>query len=390
MPYQYLNHYAEPEANLAATLMADCGVWDKVLTIPALDEAPEFLQRLAERPERVLVILVVNQTTAPITPTNQCLINKIAQHYCELKKQGHLSLYTFGTGSLLIVDRANHPLPAKTGVGLARKIAADIALGLILQKKINSQWIYCSDADAQLPDDYFSLDEQSTSVAASLPFTHVGTPGLLLDATTLYEHAIRYYTQGLRFAGSDYGFLSLGSALAVKATAYAKVRGFNLKEAGEDFYLLNKLAKIGTIATPDSSPIRIAARLSNRTPFGTGACVAQMCALPTLNDFTYYSPACFHMLKFWFDLVPTINQHNFKESVSSLPSPLVQALTAQNIDTLADHIKRQGKNSQQIASICHTWLDGFRTLKIIRHLQAHSFPAEPLIKSLALNPFSVK
>ncbi|HEY6529547.1 MAG TPA: hypothetical protein VIZ65_12710 [Cellvibrionaceae bacterium] len=400
MPHQYLTLYAEPEAHTALSLVKGCTPWRWTITLPALDEPPEFVHRLAKRSERVLIILVINQTCTPITSANQTLINAIEQDYPLIARQGHLALYSLGEPTLLVVDRANTPLPAKTGVGLARKIAADIALRLITEGRIKSSWIYCTDADAQLPSDYFSLCEQSSAVAASLPFTHIGRAGKLLAATKLYEQAIRYYAQGLRFAGSGYGFLSLGSALAFKATAYAKVRGFNVREAGEDFYLLNKLAKLGTIFSPEYadskgegnvlpgiSRIEISARLSNRTPFGTGASVTQMCQLPRLEGFHYYTPECFFMLKHWFDLTDRLTQNSLMAEFANLPEPLKDALAAQNVHSLAEHLARQGKYPQQIQTICHTWLDGFRTLKIIRHLQSHCFPAKPFMHTLTQQPF---
>lgn len=389
MPQAYLNRYAEAEAAAAGHLLAG-GRWRHVLCIPTLDETVDFIARLATRPEDVLIILVVNQSGSPASPANSALLKAIGEQYPALKQQGHLSLHCLGAPSLLLVDRAHTPLPAKTGVGLARKIAADIALQLIHQQRVDDTWIYCTDADATLPQQYFYLREDHPAVAASLPFQHTGAPGPLLEATHLYEHAIRYYAQGLSFAGSGYGFLCLGSALAFKARAYAQVRGFNLREAGEDFYLLNKLAKLGEIYRPAASAdntITLEARLSNRTPFGTGACVSQMCQLADLTDFRYYAPECFFTLKHWFDLAPTLSQHSLTAVLKSLPAPLQNALQAQGIGSLADHLGRQGKNPQQIRLICHTWLDGFRSLKIIRHLQSQAFPATPLIATLAQQPF---
>ncbi len=390
MPQAYLSRYAEPEANVAGLMLAGNKRWRHVLTVPALDEPPEFIERLAKRSEDALVILVVNQSSSPVTDGNQFLLESLFQSYPVTKLTEHLSLHSLGGLSLLLVDRTQRPLPPKTGVGLARKIAADIALQLIHQGQVSSQWIYCTDADASLPECYFWLPDDHPAVAVSLPFRHVGTPGKLLDATLLYERAIRYYAQGLSFAGSRYGFMCLGSALAFKARAYAQVRGFNIREAGEDFYLLNKLAKLGDIYSPSSqadNTIELAARLSNRTPFGTGASVAQICQLPSLSDFRYYAPECFYTLKHWFDLAPNLSQGAFLASISQLPKPLQEALTAQQIHILADHIGRQGKNPKQISQICHTWLDGFRCLKVIRHLQSNAYPQAPLIDSLAKDPF---
>ncbi|RYD90013.1 MAG: hypothetical protein EOP50_16660, partial [Sphingobacteriales bacterium] len=180
MPHQYLTLYAEPEAQAASTLVAGCMPWRWVLTLPAFDEEPEFIYELAKRAERVLIVLVINQASSPITANNQHLLDSIEHHYPLLSRQGNLALYSLGTPTLLVVDRATYPLPPKTGVGLARKIAADIALRLITEGYINSNWIYCTDADAQLPSDYFSLCEESSAVAASLPFRHNGPASRLL------------------------------------------------------------------------------------------------------------------------------------------------------------------------------------------------------------------
>ena len=65
----------------------------------------------------------------------------------------------------------------------------------------------------------------------------------------LYEYSLRYYVAGLTYAQSPYAFHTIGSTMAVNAEHYASVRGFPRREAGEDFYLLNKLAKVGSVHT---------------------------------------------------------------------------------------------------------------------------------------------
>ncbi len=80
------------------------------------------------------------------------------------------------------------------------------------------------------------------------------------------------------------------------------MRGFPKREAGEDFYLLNKLAKVGTVLElaegPDNEAIRIESRRSDRVPFGTGAAVNRITALADpLGEFRFYDPSVFELLK---------------------------------------------------------------------------------------------
>ena len=76
-------------------------------------------------------------------------------------------------------------------------------------------------------------------------------------ATALYELRLHHYVLGLEYAGSPYAYHTLGSCLAVKADAYAQVRGFPKRAGAEDFYLLNKLAKLGAMPRLQGRCIRI-------------------------------------------------------------------------------------------------------------------------------------
>src|SRR5262249_56888321 len=104
------------------------------------------------------------------------------------------------------------------------------------------------------------------------PFCHRGSPPpVLADAMHRYEIFLRYYLLGLADAGSPYAFHTLGSAIAVNPMAYAMVRGFPRRLAGEDFHFLNKVAKIGSILRMGGAPIVIEGRRSHPAPFGTRA-----------------------------------------------------------------------------------------------------------------------
>ena len=66
----------------------------------------------------------------------------------------------------------------------------------------------------------------------------------------------------MKYARSPYAFHTIGSTMAVSANHYAKVRGFPKREAGEDFYLLNKLAKVKTLGAQGCSRRRSGSHLT--------------------------------------------------------------------------------------------------------------------------------
>jgi hypothetical protein len=83
--------------------------------------------------------------------------------------------------------------------------------------------------------------------------------------------------------------------MAVHARAYAQVRGYPQRNAGEDFYLLNKLAKVDTIHRLGAPEITIQARASHRVPFGTGPALAKI--PDRSNAYLSYAPASFELLQ---------------------------------------------------------------------------------------------
>lgn len=198
---------------------------------------------------------------------------------------------------LLLIDVTAGPwaLTDKEGVGRARKVAADWALGMHEAGKLHSCWVGSSDADAQLPANYFEFLERSYDASALVfPFEHRALPGTephLIEGMAQVEATFRYYVLGLQFAGSPYSYHSLGSALAFSLPHYAAVRGFPNRQAGEDFYLLSKLVQLRPIVRIDNQPIIITTRLSDRIPFGTGPRLAQWVNETTLLEGAYSDQA---------------------------------------------------------------------------------------------------
>ena len=322
-----------------------------------------------------LIILVINASTNDDPLTNR-LISDIETESETLCSNGPLTCVTsHDQRTLLLVDRCSNPIPEKQGVGLARKIGADIALSLINNRQVLEPWIFNTDADVRLPRSYFAavagkqINATIRSPAAILyPFTHRPASGTV-EACALYEISLYYYVCGLRYAASHYAFTTVGSTIAIHANHYAMVRGFPRRPAGEDFYLLNKLAKTGTIDQLTEPLIEISGRLSERVPFGTGVGIKKILRLADpISDCPFYNPRIFQCLKqFLSELdrcqdVADLTNH-FRNSRSQRWCESVDLFTL--IDS-----KRNLKPAV-FKKFTVDWMDGFRTLKFIHFLQQH-------------------
>lgn len=413
---KYLGQYAEPGTAAVAGLPA-AEPWQHVLVIPVYNEATGILRTLPDAPGRSLMILVVNQTESAPGPVAVANRNFAAEVHARFESHWS-SDPAFGLGlyhdpasprDVLLVDRFSKSLqlPPKGGVGHARKCGADLAAYLYHQQRVQSPWIHCSDADVVLPGRYFSCTAAlgggavADTAALVYPFRHVATGDSagngIEELTQLYEHSLHYYVAGLCFAGSPYAFHTIGSTLAVNANHYAKVRGFPRRQAGEDFYLLNKLAKVGSIrqliSGVECEPIEIAARLSDRVPFGTGAAVGKMIELQDPpREFLLFNPGVFELLRTWLESLPDFWRQRSSDVSEVLFHPdqrvLVDGLQQAGAQAALQHALKQSSNEIQFSRQMHTWFDAFRTLKLIHYLRDHSLPSVSYKELKDSDPFN--
>ncbi|EED32254.1 hypothetical protein NOR53_3259 [gamma proteobacterium NOR5-3] len=369
--------YAEPEARgcLAATWSQS---WEQVLVVPAYGESPEVLENLNQY-SNTLLVLVLNH---PDTDANSQRNDELRDHLKAFSEQQHIAdanarLKQLPRGNHVLVVERPAALPAVEGVGLARKLGCDLALALIANGHIHSSWIHCSDADAKLPRDYFQAASTEQGAAAlTYPFTHIPPQDPREHtAIELYESYLRSYVVGLHKAGSPYAFHTIGSCIAVNAQAYAQVRGFPRRAAGEDFYLLNKVAKLGPVITPRCTPLSLSARLSRRVPFGTGPALSQLLARETLSDLAYfYNPRCYEALAAVLSYVegfgdPDLQSQDFERALEN-HTELFSALRQLGLERFLAHAKKQCSDKDAFVKQFHQWLDGFKTLKLIHALTA--------------------
>jgi len=381
---KYLARYAEPEARLAE---AAARAWARALCVPACGEEATlfdgFRDAAHHAPGRTLVILVVN---APVDAPE----STHAKNRSLLDAVGGAGLHPGEAFDVWVIDRASaeRRLPAKQGVGLARRIACDLALALRARGCVADRFCYCTDADVTLPRDYFVRGALAPAGVSAIvfPFWHVPSDEPELDrATALYEVSLRYYVLGLAHARSPHALHTLGSTLALDFAAYAAVRGFPRREAGEDFHLLAKLLKVAPVLRADgaSDPIRIVARHSSRVPFGTGAAVARLAAGAPLR---LYHPEIFDILRELLDALDDFaddrDLRGLFERARRVSDVVDSTLRQWGAERVFSELSRQAPSAAQLERRAHEWLDALRTLKLVHALRASSHPSPSFDQAL--------
>ena len=400
---KYLARYATCHAGLALDRGSD---YEHAIVIPARDEDPACLDRVfADNPGRghgrVLVVLVVNGSVggpAQVGDGNRRLMDGVRRQAETVCAVGHESraqdpgvqawLCVYPGRDVLVIDCASvgHELPPRTGVGLARRIGADVALAAWVRGQLRSRWIHLTDADARLPPNYLSAIgvRSPQCVALSYPYWHEAVVAGVDDwPAALYEVDLHYYVRGLRWATSNYAHHTVGSTLAVDTQAYAAVRGIPNRLAGEDFYLINKLAKVGCVQPVASDPIRLSARPSARVPFGTGPAVSRIAQqLANGEAYASYDPGCFSALR---EVLQWIR-------AGEVGAPTPNAWSRELAQRLGVGDAMRSARAATTSAVAYRqrmeqWFDGLRTLRFIHLVRDQRLANVPLAQALSRAPF---
>ncbi len=392
---KYLSTYATPEIAIASELPAK--KWGRVLVVPALAEAelfPNLWRSVITASQNfslpTLVIVVINAKDS--APAEAHAANQKLAHWLNLALSP--TAYEWGQWAqtplvdLVAIDRyqSGRRLKEKQGVGQARKIGCDLALELFNRRQIEMVGMDVTDADAELPADYWAGDflqsafaglRKQRPVVGLHAFTHRAVPGHE-RAIQEYETFLQYYVDGLTYADSAYAFQTVGSTLRLGFEAYAEVRGFPDREAGEDFYLLNKLAKVGGVFHSRKT-ISLSGRPSWRVPFGTGQQVNRLSELYGAgSDYLVYDPRVFENLKKWNRLLrewaETPDDAIWRDQLGELAC-VAETLGAAESMAAA---KKGRKDAQSRALHLQEWFDAFRTLKFVHLVTGSLYPKIPL------------
>ena len=295
-------------------------------------------------------------------------------------------------------DRENlilHPIYAQSvnakhaGAGMARKIGMDEVIRRFNALNRPDGVIISTDADCLFSKNYLQQIELAFSrkscFAATLNFKHRVEE--MADSKQklgiqLYEDYLHYYKRALDFAGFPDSIYTIGSAFAVRAEAYVKQGGMNRRQAGEDFYFLNKLTKLGHITEINDAFVYPSARVSDRVPFGTGAAMTKW--MNEDGDLTLtYNFAAFRDLKVLFDKVDTLFRNSAdKEFMASLPDSIQEYLRVLDFPTKLAEINQNSSSLTSFRKRFFQFFDGFIILRFLNLAHQKYYPQQNLSEAI--------
>jgi hypothetical protein len=296
-------------------------------------------------------------------------------------------------------DRPNlvlHPIYAHSvnakhaGAGMARKIGMDEVIRRFNAINRLDGVIISTDADCLFSANYLRQIELAFSrkscFAATLNFKHrmdeMADPKQRLGIQ-LYEDYLHYYKKALDFAGFPDSIYTIGSAFAVRADAYVKQGGMNRRQAGEDFYFLNKLTKLGKIVEISDAYVYPSARVSDRVPFGTGAAMTKW--MSDADDLTLtYNFAAFCDLKVLFDRVDSLFRiASVSEFIPSLPQSVQEYLESLNFAEKLDEINKYSSNLVSFRKRFFQFFDAFIILRFLNMAHQKYYSEQKLSEAIA-------
>ena len=372
-----------------------------IMAIPCYNE-PDILKTLqsflnCRKPHCFVEIIVAVNYSEAATQTDKEFNAKTYNELCMFAK-------TNSTEECKILPIYAPNLPAKqAGVGYARKIAMDEATHRFAQIDNPNGIIAACDSDSVVENNYlqeleaFYL-EHPTCTAANIYFEHPldgDLPSAQYEAIAQYELHLRYYVEQLKRIGFPFAYHTVGSSFSLRAKTYCRQGGMNKRQAGEDFYFLQKLFQTELIGEINTTTIIPSSRISNRVPFGTGFAMGKLMGMKTPLYLTY-SNESFDVLKEFFSHIPQIRTDDLKTIYASLHTSLQEFLPYNDFEKKVFEIRKNTAIEAQFQKRFFNWFNGFQVFKFLNFCHTNAFQKLPvtvvateLIHATAKNTFEV-
>ena len=372
------------------------------VVIPCYDE-PGLLKCLlslynSKKPAGAVEVIVVVNTPAGAN-SNVCAQNektyKELIEFCKKTNSPRFKIYP-----VLIND-----IPKKmAGAGYARKVGMNEAIKRFNMLDQSGGFILSLDADAICDANYFTAIEQHInkypetngfSVYFEHPLEGDDYPQIVYEGIQYYELDMRCFIEGLRYAGFPYAYHTIGSCFGVKALAYIKQGGMNMRQGGEDFYFLHKIIPMGHYYEVNTTKVMPSPRPSQRVPFGTGPWVYKF-TIQGNKQMLSYNISAFNDIKGIFNTynalfnVPSKQIKNYTRDVSK---PMQDFLFQSRFEDAVLEINANCAGEKTFRKKFFHWFDAFRIVKYMHFVHNDyykKYPVTALASSLLQIRYGVK
>lgn len=340
-----------------------------IIVIPAFKEknlvtALQAINSCDKPNGNVLILVLVNESeeaSSEVSKINELCIESLSEYDSSFEL-----IYSY------------QKLPSKkAGVGLARKMGMDEAVRIF--KKVNKDGtIVCYDSDCLCEENYLVEIEKHFSEEeskAGIVFYEHQLDGSNQEQIIKYESYLRYYTCALRYAKFPYAYQTLGSCIVVRSSMYQSQGGMNTRQAGEDFYFLNKVIPHGGFVEINTTTAFPSDRVSDRVPFGTGKAVDQM--IHSSSPYHVYNPQTFEDLRVIFSAIDILWENGKVEIPESLSSFLDSKFEYE-----VDKVRDQTSSLQAFRKRFSSWFDAFKILKFVHFARDNFYPNVGLDEAL--------
>lgn len=367
---------ASPDPNIGLVVVIPC------FAEPDLIDSLEALKACSPCSVSVEIIIVINHSEA----ATDSLKDQNQSTYQEANEWSAAnSIPEFRFYPILAEN-----LPKKhAGVGLARKIGMDEACRRFLRAGQSDGIIVAFDADSTcskhlLSSILLAFRQMPKQQAISIDFQHPlsgdsYTPEIY-QAIAEYELHLRYFINIQRFIEYPLAYQTIGSSMAVRASAYAAQGGMNRRKAGEDFYFLHKYIRIGKLSDWMHATVYPSPRRSDRVPFGTGKAVGDL--LDHHQGFQTYAPESFLE---WKHLHKAIEIWFHNQESPALPHDLNTFLIDQDLENKLMEFRKHSTHLVGFRRRFFQWMDAFQLMKFLhfkRDLGQNNVPVEEAAQTL--------
>jgi glycosyltransferase involved in cell wall biosynthesis len=357
-----------------------------IVVIPCFNE-PDILHTLdsllmCQKPTcNVEVIVVVNHSEIADVAVKEFNLQtyRAIQNYSNLHSTTNFKIH-----SIYAPDLAKK----HAGVGFARKIGMDEAVRRFDAIENPQGIIVAFDADSKVDTNYlveierYFLTNKKCSIA-NIHFEHPlqgDLPQNQYNAIAQYELHLRYYVEALTRIKFPYNFHTVGSSFALRVAAYCRQGGMNKRQAGEDFYFLQKLFQVENVGIITKTKVIPSSRISQRVPFGTGYAMFTLMQSED-NIYVTYTPQSFKVLQKFFEKIPLLHVAQSEEIAilyNSLHMSLQQYILLPEFQARIAEIQNNSSTEQLFVKRFFYWFNGFQVFKYLNFAHQSFFTKTPI------------